>query len=184
MGKPSKEANILDLFYNESSKQWHFDDIVKESRLSRDKVNKWLKRLVKEEVITKMKPNGKMPYYVANFESYAYKTRKKIYILQKFCKCGFMKHLFELRGAKTVIIFGSFSRADWYTNSDIDLFIYGDDTYFNKGKYETIFGREIQVFSARSKLDLKNMGEELIKNIINGDLIKGSLDFVEVKINA
>lgn len=184
MGKPSQESHILELFYNESSKQWHFDDIVKKSRMSRDKVNKWLKRFVREGIIRKVKPDRKMPYYIANFNNYSYKVKKKIYAIQELYKCGLMNHLFELDGAKTIVIFGSFSRADWHTDSDIDLFIYGNNTNFNKGEYEKILGREIQVFNAQNTSDLKKMGVGLIKNIIKGDLIKGNFDFVEVKIHA
>ena len=50
----SKEENILRLFFNESSKHWHFEEILRESRISRDKLNKWLKKFLHEKLIKKI----------------------------------------------------------------------------------------------------------------------------------
>jgi len=33
MGKPSKESQVLELFFNEPTKHWHFTDIVKTSKV-------------------------------------------------------------------------------------------------------------------------------------------------------
>ena len=73
-------------------------------------------------------------------------------------------------------------RSDWYSESDIDLFIYGDDDDFEIGKYELKLNREIQLFTANNKNDLNKMGKGLIQNIIQGNLIKGNLDFLGVNI--
>ncbi len=177
MGLPSKEEKILELFFNESSREWHFEDIVKNVKMSRDKVNKWLIKLAKEGVVKKIKEKGKMPHYIADFSSPDYKNRKRIYILNKFYKTGFLNHLMKLN-ANTVIIFGSFSRSDWHKESDIDLFIYGNGEELEQGKYEKKLGREIQTFICRTKEDLKKFRKGLLKNILSGYTVKGSFDFI------
>lgn len=178
MGFPSKEENVLELFFNESSKRWHFEEIIKTSKLSRDKANKWLKKSIKEEIIKKIKEKGKMPYYVGNFSHPAYKSRKRIYTLDKFYKSGFLSHLMSLSKAKTVIIFGSFARADWNTQSDIDLFIYGNDADFEQGKYESTLKREIQIFKCENEKEFKELRPGLFQNILTGYVVKGDLEFV------
>ncbi|MEK6857228.1 MAG: nucleotidyltransferase domain-containing protein [Nanoarchaeota archaeon] len=183
MASASKYERILELFFNEGSKHWHFEEIIQKSSLSRDKVNKWLKRFIDKDIICKIKENKKMPYYVGNFSSPIYKSKKRVYSLRKFYNSGFLPHLISLEKAKTVIIFGSFSRADWYTESDIDLFIYGDDSELEKGKYEIKLNREIQLFSCRDRKDFKHLGNALLRNIISGYLVKGDLNFVS-EINA
>ena len=125
-----------------------------------------------------------MPYYISNYEHPSYRNRKKLFTLQQFYKTGFLNHLLSLKKAKTVIIFGSMARSDWYKESDIDLFIYGDDDDFELGKYELKLHREIQLFTAKNKRDLKKMGPGLIGNIIEGHLVKGEINFFEVKLNA
>ncbi|MBI2565223.1 nucleotidyltransferase domain-containing protein [Candidatus Woesearchaeota archaeon] len=181
MGLPSKEENVLELFFNEGSKHWHFEEIVKKSGLSRDKVNKWLNRFISESLIKKVKEKKRMPYYIGDFSNPAYKNKKRLYTLQNFYITGFLNHLMSLPKAETVIIFGSFARSDWHSNSDIDLFVYGSADGFKLGKYESILGREIQLFECCGKNDLKKFSDGLIKNIIRGNFVKGNIDFVEVK---
>jgi predicted nucleotidyltransferase len=184
MGSPSKERRIMELFFKEPTKHWHFEMILKESTLSRSKANKWLKRLIEEAIIKRVKPRGKMPYYVGNFDHSSYRSKKKLYARTRLVETGFIDHLYSLQKAKTVIIFGSFIRGDWYKDSDIDVFIYGDDDGLQTLKYGRMLGHEIQIFTARTGADLQKMGPTLIRNIIEGDIIKGDLDFFTVKINA
>lgn len=180
MGKPSKENNITELFLNEPSKHWHFKEIVAKSGVSQDRANHWIKELLTENIIRRIKETGKMPYYLADFDNPKYKYKKKIAALETFYKSGFFTHL-ESLNANTVVLFGSFTRSDWHSESDIDLFIIGKDDNFEKGKFERILKREIQLFTCKNKKEAKKMNKYLINNIINGYFIKGCVEnIVEV----
>jgi hypothetical protein len=141
MGKKSREEDILELFYNYPTKHWHFKEIRKEVGIADNKISRWLKLFINKGLIKKIKPTQKMPYYVSNYGSSEYQNRKKIYAIEKLHRSGLLNHLTEL-DAKTVIIFGSFVRWDWNSESDIDLFIFGDDKNLEKGKYEKILHRD------------------------------------------
>ncbi len=175
----SKENKILELFFNESSKHWHFEEILKKINISRDKANKWLRKLLEESIIKKVKQKGKMPYYSGNFEHSSYKIRKRLHALTNFYRTGFLQHLINLKKAQTVILFGSFARSDWSTDSDIDLFIYGKDEDFEKGKYEIKLKREIQVFKCENKKEFEEFRKGLFTNIITGYFVKGDLEFLQ-----
>jgi len=179
----SKEEKVLELFFDNPTKEWHFEEILREAKIARSKADGWLKRFAKEGIIQRVKPKGKMPYYMANHESSSYRNRKKLFALNKLYESGLLDHLSSLK-AKTVIIFGSITRSDWYKKSDIDIFIYGKHESLTVAKYEAKLHRNIQVFTAENNADLAKMGEGLIKNIITGDLVKGDLDFIKVKVNA
>jgi predicted nucleotidyltransferase len=182
MQKASKENKMLELFFNEPTKHWHFENILNESSLSRDKANKWLKRFLEKKLIKKIKLKGKMPYYIGNHEHPNYRNKKKLYALTQFYESGLFNHLQSLKNAKTVILFGSMVRSDWYSESDIDLFIYGDDDDFEIGKYELKLKREIQLFNAKNKKKLRKMGMGLVQNIIQGYFIKGTIDNLGVEL--
>lgn len=184
MGSPSKERDIAELFFNNAAKHWHFEEILNQTGISRSKASKWLSRLTNENIIKRVKPRKKMPHYVANFDHPSYRNKKKLHTHTRFYETGFLDHLLSLPKAKTVILFGSFSRADWYEDSDIDVFIFGSDEGFEKIRYECKLHHDIQIFSAQTKKDLKKFGSDLIHNILKGDLIKGELDFVEVNLHA
>ncbi len=178
----SKEDHVLELFFN-TPKHWHFDELLEKSGISRPRLVEWLKKLAKEGIIIKVKPRGKMPYYVSITKSKAFQHKKRLFALKKMTESGLLNHLASLKKAKVVVIFGSFSRADWYDASDIDIFIYGDDSDFKQGKYELRLKRDIQVHNAKDKEDLKRI-DKMLPYIISGDFIKGSIEELGVEVHA
>ncbi len=180
----SKEESVLELFFNEPTREWHFEEIVREAKITRSKADRWLKQFIKDGIIRRIKELGKMPYYVSNCELPPYKNRKRLFALNKLYASGFLNHLMSLPKARTVIIFGSFARSDWYNGSDIDLFIYGETEGLKLVKYEIKLNRDIQVFACSKKEELHKFGEGLIRNIIKGSIVKGDIDFVRVGVNA
>lgn len=180
----SKEEKVLELFFENPTKEWHFEEIVNESKIARSKTNGWLKKFIKNKLIKRIKKKDKMPYYIGNYNSPEYKSKKRIFALNKLHKSGLLNRLYSLQKAETVILFGSFSRSDWYENSDIDIFIYGNPAGLKIVDYELKLHRDIQLFICQNKKELSKLGKGLIRNIIKGDLIKGDLNFIRVGINA
>lgn len=178
----SKENEMLFPFFN-SLKQWHFEELRKETGISKPQLSLWLKKLQKSKLIKKVEEKGKMPYYLSLINNPEFKIKKRFFALNQLEQSGLLKHLIMLNDAKTIIIFGSFSRWDWYSDSDIDIFIYGDSSGFEVGKYESKIKREIQIHTAKNKKELQKM-KKLMPYIISGDFIKGSIDDLEMKINA
>ena len=180
----SKKDKIIELFFEEPTRQWHFEEMLKEAKITRSKADSWLKKLIREKMIKRIKEKNKMPYYVSNYESPEYKNKKRIFALNRLYESGLLNHLYSLRKSKTVILFGSFSRSDWYRNSDVDIFIYGDEEGLKIMNYELKLHRNIQLFICRDNNELAKLGPGLIRNIIKGDLIKGDINFIKVDLNA
>ena len=180
MAKQSKEERVLDLFMNEPTKHWHFSDVVKTSGVSENIAGKWLRRFQKNKIIKRVKTEGKMPYFQGNWEQDNYRNRKKMYALQKLYETGLIPKLQSLKKAKTIIIFGSFVRSDWITNSDVDVFIYGDsgdmptDTMWQglgfQGK-----SRIVQVHAFNTRKEMEDVRSGLLKNVLRGYVVKGDL---------
>ena len=179
-----RKENIKELFFNYTTKYWHFEELLKKSGLSRAQTNKWLQRLKKEKLLHKIKEKGKMPYYLANYKNPSFQVQKKLYALTTFQKTGFLEHLSTLKDAKTIIIFGSFARADWHDKSDIDLFIFGNADDFEKGHFEKKLKREIQVFHYEKAEALKRLEPSVIPNILAGIHIKGTIEPFEATLHA
>jgi len=184
MGKQSRETDILELFYNYPTKHWHFGEIKEHVPIADNKVSRWLKSFTKSGLVKRHKPRGSMPYYTSDYENPEYQNRKRLYALQKLHQTGLLNHLSSLKKAESVILFGSMTRWDWYKESDVDVFIYGDPEGLEIAEFELKLHREIQLFICKDREGLKKFGKGLIRNIIKGDLIKGSLDFIEVDLNA
>lgn len=187
MGKPSKEERVLELFLNEPAKHWHFNRIVETAKISEPSANKWIKRLIKENIIHRVKPKGKMPYFIGNFRHENYHSRKKIYALQKMYESGLLAKLQGLKNAKAIVIFGSFARSDWNSQSDVDIFVLGDSEDLKFGILWSGLGfqgkaREIQVHSYNSVDETRNIHSGLMKNVVKGYFVRGNIyDIAEVE---
>ena len=169
-----KEEAVLELFFNEPTKHWHFENILEEAKISRPQACLWLRKLQKEKIIQRVKKRAKMPYYKSYFNTVEYKSRKRAYAMEQLWKSGFLSHTLSLKNAKVVTIFGSFVRSDWYSESDIDLFIYGDASGFDQSYYRKKLHRQIQLFVCESKEDLKKFPKALLLNMVQGYTVKGS----------
>ena len=73
----------------------------------------------------------------------------------------------------TIILFGSLSKAEAKSDSDVDLAVFAHKREFDIGIFEKKIKRKIQIFWFDSLKDVKN--KELANNIISGYLLKGRL---------
>ena len=175
----SKEDALLARFFNEPTKHWRFKEL-RSVGLPDNKISRWLKRFATEQLIQRIAPVRKLPYYIGNYDHPNYQNRKRLFMQQELYASGFLNHLASLAGAKAVILFGSVARGDWHTGSDVDVFIFGRDDDFEQAVFERRLGREIQVFRCNNGADLKKFNNALLLNILKGDIIKGDIDFLEV----
>lgn len=176
MASPSKEENILQLILESSPlKKWHFGEIVAEAKVTKAVANKWLKKYVKEGLLKRVKTQGRFPYFTAEGNNPVYHSRKRLYALETLHKSGLIQKLISLKSAKTVILFGSIARSDWYKSSDIDVFIYGRAEELNKSLYESKLKRSIEIHEFESLKELKEVKTGLLVNVLNGYLVKGQM---------
>ncbi|MGV8161832.1 MAG: nucleotidyltransferase domain-containing protein [Candidatus Nanoarchaeia archaeon] len=182
MGSPSKEKILLELILENSPlKEWHFKDFVKETGTTRAVVNKWLKKYVNEGLLKRNKPPGKFPFFSVGEQNQIYYSLKKTYALTLIHESGLLPALLSSAKAKTIILFGSFNKGDWYKDSDIDIFILGDVSGLDRKYYEKLLKRNIELHIFHNKNELKAVKTGLLQNVINGQVLKGRIqDVVDV----
>ena len=182
MASRSKEENVLQLILENSPlKEWHFEEIVREAHVTKLVANKWLKKYVSERLLTHIKRKGKFPYFTVGRNNPVYYSLKRVYALEQLHTCGLIPKLLSLKTAKTIILFGSIIKGDWYKYSDIDIFVFGDASDFDKKIYERKLRRDLELHIFQNIEDIEDVRTGLIKNIINGYVLKGQIqDIVEV----
>ncbi len=182
MASPSKEKNVLTLILENSPlKEWHFKEIVREAKITKHVANKWLKKYVSEGLLKHTKEKGKFPHFKVGNNNPIYYSLKRVYALEELHKSGLIPKLLSLKTAKTVIFFGSFIKGDWYKNSDIDIFVFGEIQNFDKNIYEVKLQKRIELQIFQNKEEIEEVKTGLIKNIINGYVLKGKIqDIAEV----
>ncbi len=175
-----KDSALLELFFKEPARHWHFELLLKKAGISRPQAVNWLRKFVKEGLVRRIKPAKRMPYYVANYEDSRYQTRKRLFALYQLNEQGFLSHLAGLTEATAVYVFGSISRWDWNMHSDIDVFIYGNPEGFDPVPYRIKLHREIETFICKDTSELKKLPIGLLRNILAGYRVKGNLDFIRL----
>lgn len=177
-------ASLKPIFFNETLRRWRFKDIVSASGMSRERVNNSLRKLLRERFIRRVKERSRMPYYLANRDSGKFRTEKRLYGLLLLEQSGLLESISSIEGIKTAIVFGSFSRGDWNKESDLDIFVYGDDTKLDKAMFEHKLKHDIHLLSFRDAKEAKRqLDAKLIPNIAAGFSIKQGIEPFEVKIN-
>lgn len=182
MATPSKEENVLKLILENSPlKEWHFEEVVRMAKVTKVVANKWLKKYVKGGLLRRIKEKGRFPYFTVGSNNPVYYSLKRIYALEQLHKSGLIPKLLSLKNAKTVILFGSVARGDWYKESDIDIFIYGSADGLDKKSYELKLNKHIELHIFENKKEIQKVKTGLIRNIINGYIVKGQIqDIAEV----
>jgi predicted nucleotidyltransferase len=182
MASPSKEDDVLKLILENSPlREWHFEEIVREAKVTRLVANKWLKKYVKEGILTRVKKKGKFPFLTVGSNNSAYYSLKRVYALDKLHSSGLIPALMSSDDAKTIILFGSIVKGDWYKDSDIDIFVLGKIPDFDKNLYEHKLHKSIELHIFQNKKEVQEVKTGLINNVINGYVVKGRIqDIAEV----
>ncbi|MDD9953379.1 MAG: nucleotidyltransferase domain-containing protein [Candidatus Woesearchaeota archaeon] len=180
MGSKSKEEHILRLILEESPlKEWHFAEIYTKAHATKAVVNKWLKKYVAQGLLQHIKEKGTFPFFTVGANNPTYNSLKRLYALEQLHRSGLITELLSLQA--TIVIFGSIVRGDWYKESDIDIFIFGNAQDFDKQAYEQKLQRNIELHIFQTKEEIHDIRTGLIKNVVNGYVVKGQVqDFAEV----
>ena len=174
------EEKILKILFEEPNKEFHIRNLARLTKLNPSTVSYTTEKLAKESILLREKSNDLNTVIVkADTESQKYKLKKKSYNLQKIFDSGLVTYLNTNLAYPTIILFGSYAKAENHQESDIDLFIISEEKKKPElGKYEAILKAEIQVFIHTKKEFIKLMktNSELINNVVNGTILSGFLE--------
>lgn len=110
---------ILDFFLRNPSKEFYETQIREKLKLARASVNKWLKYLIKADILL-LSHKGRMNIYKFNQEN---PINKQLKILKNLC--DLLHKLGALKGKYEVYLYGSSARGEDLEDSDIDILVIG-----------------------------------------------------------
>ena len=168
--------NILNFFIKEPEKQFHVRQISKLLNKSPTTISKHLKELEEKDILKSEKKLNHL-LFKANVENKKFKQLKLDYNLNLLYDSGLIDYLIkEFNYPETIILFGSFAKAENSSVSDIDLLIISPSKKEIKlNQFEKKVGHKIQLF-IRSKKEIEKMKEknkELLNNWVNGIALYG-----------
>ncbi|MBL7206624.1 MAG: nucleotidyltransferase domain-containing protein [Candidatus Aenigmarchaeota archaeon] len=150
-------------------------EIAKSLNVSPTAISKALK-LLKKEKIVKIKKEYKINLSIIELERENPKTmeKKRAENLKMIYESGLADFLENTLPGSTVVLFGSYSRGNDDSSSDIDIAIIGrKEKDINLEEYEKLLEREIRLNFYEN---LKSVHKNLKENICNGIVLSGGIE--------
>lgn len=156
---------VLAQFLEKPDKKHHIRAISRTINLATTSVKKNIDALISEGLVTEKKEIFK--YYVAKRDQAMFKFYQKIHFMNVLEQSGVLDYLEDTTGCEAIILFGSASKGEAISTSDIDLYIQAPEQNVDMNMYEEKISRKIQLFFA------EDVPDELKNNISNGLKLRG-----------
>ncbi len=171
------QSRITNALFEKPAKEFHIRLLARETGLNPNTIINITKRLEKEGLLEIRKDRERNLVIIkANTQNKLFKLRKKAHNLEKIYASGLVDYLENELAYPTIILFGSYAKAENHEKSDIDIFIISTEKKtLDLAKYERSLGAEIQMFIHTKKEfeKLKTTSPELLNNVINGTVLSG-----------
>jgi predicted nucleotidyltransferase len=168
---------VLDVFFDNplpAGIGFQLRELSRKIRLAPKSVKLYLEELEQEQLILRKEHRiHKYPVYYGNAENDYFRFLKRLNTLRSIKECGLVDYLDGKCMPDVMILFGSASRGEDIPESDIDLYLRCEESKLDLSRYEQALNRKINIFFEKN---FDKLSEELKKNIINGDRLKGYLN--------
>lgn len=163
--------NNLHPFFEECYRRINVREYAKIMQISPPTASKLLFLYNHENLLIKHSFRNYIFFY-ANKESNEFIDLSRIYWGEK------LKELVSFMDKKlmspTIVLFGSLSKAEVNSSSDVDLAVFAHKKDLDVAEFERKIKRKIEIFRFKSLKVIKN--KELANNIINGYVLKGRFE--------
>jgi len=166
-----KIFNDLEPFFKDNYRRINVREYARLLNISPPSASKLLKLYTKEGLLVLEEDKNFLNFSV-NKENSLFIHLSRTYWFQMFSKTGLLDYLEKELLAPTVILFGSFAKAEVRKESDIDLAIFSslqDELTFDL--FEQKLQRKIQLFRYESREKVPTI--ELLNNILSGFILMG-----------
>lgn len=148
--------------------------LAKHLKVSPPAMIKALPFLVKEEFIKQKKDESGKKLYELNRDNQKLMLLKRADNLKFIYETDFNSFLEDKFPGATIILFGSYSRGEDTTSSDIDIAVIGrKEKEISLEEYEKVFNRKITLNFYNS---LSEVHKDLRENICNGIVLSGGIN--------
>lgn len=162
-------GKITELVFKSPEKWMHIREMARLLKVSPNSVRNNITKLRKTGIVQEQK-DGIMVKYRANLEGISYKREKMLHNLRSVYSSGIVDSLYQFYSPKAIVLFGSYSRGDDTSTSDIDIGVQTSDKRVPDLRlFEKKLSRKIQL----SLFTKKEVSKEFFNNIINGIVLKG-----------
>lgn len=160
---------LLKIFLFNPEDNFRLRELSRLSEISPPSVNIYLKKFEKKGLIISFKKRG-IPFYRAEIDSEKLSNYKKLAILYELYDSGLIDYLWDEIAPEAIILYGSYAKGEFTSNSDVDLFIIGKKRKLEIEKFEKKINAELHIIFEEN---IKKIPKNLKNNLCNGIVLKG-----------
>ncbi len=163
---------LVTVLFSKPEYHFHIRELAREAKLHPNTVITITNQLQKETIIIKKKFKHLVEVY-CNTDSTHYKRQKQLFNLAQVQESGLLDELVQFyHHPKAIILFGSYSRGEDLSGSDIDLAVVASlKDKPDLSAFEKKLHRNIHLLP----LEYKDISLEFYNNLINGIVLYGYL---------
>ncbi len=165
------QDKVVDIFMEHPARAFHMREISRITGIPKTSVGYSLSRLIKTGLVAKEKKDV-FASYRANAQDKRYRFSKKLHSLTKIFDSGLVQHIEEILAPSSIFLFGSFAKAEYSQESDIDIFVQCARKDIDLKAYEKKLGHNISLFFEPYP---ERLSSQIFNNIINGVKLSGFL---------
>lgn len=166
------QQEILRFLFRETEKSFNARQLSRALNVSQTAISKSLLLLKKNKLICVSKDSGRLSIEL-NRNNQKIFQMKRVDNLRAIYESGLIDFLEDKFLGSTTILFGSYSRGDDISKSDIDIAIIGQEKEVNLKKFEKALFRKIVLNFYPS---FTNIHKNLKENLCNGILLSGGIE--------
>ena len=163
---------LHELFFTKPMQKFGVRELARLTHIDTKTVMKRLKAMIGKGIVVKVKTKGSYPHYEANRLSKQYTLAKTVAIIGRLAETGLVDFLEQRLKPRAIVLYGSAQKGTYLKESDIDLFIQGNEVHVNLAEFEGKLGHDIHLFF---ESDLGNLTEGMRNNVISGMTLSGGL---------
>lgn len=166
-----KLKEVEEFIFEKPEKWFHIREISRKLKMSPNSVRVSAQKLVKDKIAEKRKL-GNLLQVRANLDGENYKVEKRIYNFESMYRSGLADFLHDYYSRSAVILFGSYSRGEDTSFSDIDIaIITSEKKRPDLNAFEKRLARKINL----SVFKRNEVSDEFFTGVINGIVLRGFL---------
>lgn len=160
---------IMKIFFQFPEKSFHLREISRLTGLSLPGVKKIIAKLEKEKLLISKKEKMFVNVYASRNNKFVnLKRAYNLYVLSDFT--NYLNEIYE--HPEAIIVFGSYSKGEDISRSDIDIAIVTDlHKEINFSRFEKKFSRNINLF----EINLKKVEKSFLNSLFNGIVLSGGI---------
>jgi len=163
---------VLTKLFEKPEYHFHIRELARETNLNPNTIKNIVNQLEEESIIIRKKYKHLVEVY-CNYDSLIYKRKKQLFNIAMIQESNLLEKLIEFYNhPKAIILFGSFSRGEDWSNGDVDFAVISSKKEkINLSSFEKKLKRNIHLLV----FDYKDISDEFYNNLINGFVLYGFL---------